>query len=60
MNQLLPTARIILRYLIGYLAGAEIGQALSMDEDLVMALALVLAALVEIGYGYAKRHGGAT
>ena len=55
-----PIARIILRYGIGYLAGSNVGEALALDPDAVMALALGLGAAVEWAYARAKAKGGAT
>ena len=54
-----PIARIVLRYGIGYLAGSNVGEALAMDPDAVMALSLALGALVEWAYARAKSRGGA-
>ena len=55
-----PIARIILRYGIGYLAGSEVGDQLSLDPDLVLGLSLVLGAVVEGFYMFAKKKGWAT
>jgi len=55
-----PIARIILRYGIGYLAGSNVGEALALNPDVVLALSLALGAAVEAAYGFAKRNGGAT
>jgi hypothetical protein len=55
-----PYARIVLRYGIGYLLGAEMGEALSMDEDLVNALAIAMMVMVEGAYAWAKKKGWAT
>ena len=55
-----PFARIILRYGIGYLAGSEAGEALSMDPDAVLVLSLAMGAAVEGVYALAKRRGWAT
>jgi preprotein translocase subunit Sec61beta len=55
-----PIARIILRYAVGYVIGSEAGAALALDQDLVVALAIGLGAMVEVAYTYAKRKGGAT
>ena len=54
-----PIARIVLRYGIGYLAGSNVGEALAMDPDAVMALSLGLGAAVEWAYARAKAKGGA-
>lgn len=55
-----PTARIVLRYGIGYLAGSEAGEALALDGDAVLMLSLALGAAVEGLYALAKRKGWAT
>jgi hypothetical protein len=55
-----PLARIVMRYGIGYVIGSETGEALAMDPELVNLLALGLAAVVEIFYGFAKKKGWAT
>lgn len=55
-----PFARIALRYGIGYLLGAEIGEQLAADPDIVMAIGLGMAALVEGAYVYARKTGGKT
>ena len=55
-----PYARIILRYGIGYLAGSNVGNALALDPDAVLALSLALGAAVEAAYAIAKRKGWAT
>lgn len=56
MTQYAPFARIILRYLAG-IAGAT---GWAADQDLVMALSLIIGAAVEAFYLYAKRSGGTT
>lgn len=55
-----PLARIILRYGIGYLAGSQAGDALSLNPDVVLVLSLALGAAVEGVYALAKRRGWAT
>jgi len=55
-----PVARIILRYGIGYLAGSAVGEQLAADQDIQMAVAVGLGAIVEGCYGLAKRKGWAT
>lgn len=55
-----PWARIALRYGIGYLAGSEVGEALAMDQDAVLVVALAMGAAVEAVYLWAKKKGGAT
>ena len=55
-----PFARILLRYGIGYFAGAELGDQLAMDADLTGAISIAMAAAVEGAYAFAKRKGWAT
>jgi len=56
---LAPYVRIILRYGIGYMAGSNVGDTLSLDPDVVLALSLALGAVVEAIYAVAKRKGWA-
>ena len=60
MTNIGPSARIILRYGIGYLAGSEVGEMLAMDPDAVLLLSLGMGAAVEGAYALAKRRGWAT
>lgn len=55
-------ARIILRYLIGFsFAGStEIGQMISTDPDIIMALAGVIGVAIEAFYILAKKKGWST
>jgi hypothetical protein len=55
-----PWARIALRYGIGYLAGSEAGEALSLNPDAVLVVAFAMGAAVEAAYAFAKRKGWAT
>ena len=55
-----PFVRIALRYGIGYVLGAETGEMLSMDEELVNAIAIGIGIMVEGVYQYAKKRGWAT
>lgn len=57
---LAPIIRIILRYGVGYVLGAEIGGAMAADPQLVTLIAIAVGALVEGVYAYAKRKGWAT
>jgi len=52
-----PFARIALRYGAGALLGAQMGDLLARDVDLVAVTALAIAALVEGAYTLAKRRG---
>lgn len=60
MMDFLPIARIVLRYGVGYVLGAELGEALALDPDVVLTVAIGIAAAIEVGYSIAKRRGGAT
>lgn len=55
-----PLARIVLRYGVGYFAGSQIGEALAMDQDIVLIVALGMGAAIEGAYALAKRKGWAT
>ena len=55
-----PWARIVLRYGIGYFAGSEMGEQLTANPDLVMALSVAMGAAVEWIYVLAKNRGGKT
>lgn len=55
-----PIARIALRYLVGYAIGAEAGEALALDPDMVMVVALGIGVAVETAYTWAKARGGKT
>ncbi len=55
-----PWARIVLRYGIGFVAGSEIAEQLALDQDIVLALSVALAAAVESFYVFAKKKGWAT
>lgn len=59
---LAPLARIVLRYLIGagILGSQTMGDQLAADPDLILYVSLFLAAVVEFGYGLAKKKGWAT
>ena len=60
MTNIGPFARIVRRYGIGYLAGSEVGEMLSMDPDAVLVLSLGMGAAVEGAYALAKRYGWST
>lgn len=57
---LMPYVRIGLRYGVGAVIGMEAGDILAGDPDVVAAVALAVAALIEAGYIAAKRLGYAT
>lgn len=60
MMDFAPIARIALRYLVGYLIGAEAGEAMALDPDVVTAVALGIGFMVEAAYAWAKARGGKT
>ena len=55
-----PLARIILRYIVGIIAGMDAGNTLAGDPDVVTIVALGIGAVVEVAYTIAKRNGWAT
>ena len=57
---LAPFIRIALRYGVGFVLGAEVGERLAMDQDVVTLAALGVGVVVETVYAYAKRKGWAT
>lgn len=57
---LAPLVRIALRYGVGFFAGQAAGDALAMDDDLVLILAVAAGAVIESAYGFAKKKGWAT
>lgn len=50
-------ARIILRYVVGAVLGAEAAEALAGDPDLVLVLAALSGIAIEIAYTQAKKRG---
>lgn len=57
--KLAPIARILLRYGVGYLLGAEIGETLALDQDVVTFVALGIGAATEAAYALAVKKGWA-
>ena len=55
--QFAPLARIALRYGVGFILGSEAGEALALDQDVVMYLALAIAAGTGTLYALAKKKG---
>jgi len=55
-------ARIILRYVVGmvFAGSAVIGDQLSTDPDIIMAVSALIGVVVEWAYVIAKRRGWAT
>mgnify|MGYP001800073647 CR=1 FL=1 len=64
MNGLAPIARIIIRYGVGAFLGAEVGEILATDPDVINYTALAIgagvAAINEYLYSLAVKHGWAT
>lgn len=56
----MPWVRIGLRYGVGMVFGMEVGDILAGDPDVVAAVALALALIIERAYAIAKRDGGPT
>ena len=55
-----PIARIIIRYIVGLIIGADAADTLAGDPDVVTLVAMVVGATVEGAYTMAKRRGWAT
>lgn len=55
-----PIARILIRYVVGLIVGADAADMLAGDPDVVTVAALALGAAVEVAYAFAKRKGWAT
>lgn len=55
-----PIARILLRYGVGYFAGRQVGETLSLDADVVMIVSIGIGCVIEGAYVLAKRRGWAT
>lgn len=57
-----PIARIILRYILGaaFMGSDEIGMQFATDPDLVMFGTVIIGAVVEGLYAFAKKKGWAT
>jgi hypothetical protein len=55
-----PIARILIRYGVGIVLGADAASIMAGDPDLVSVLAVVIGAATEAVYAYAKKKGWAT
>lgn len=60
MNDFGPIARIIIRYIVGLVIGADAADIAAGDPDIVTIVAAGIGAAVEVAYGMAKRRGWAT
>lgn len=52
-----PIARIIIRYVVGLVIGADAANIAAGDPDIVTVAAAGVGVAVEIAYGVAKRRG---
>lgn len=55
-----PIVRIVIRYLVGLVIGADAANVLAGDPDVVTACAAALGAATEAIYALARRRGWAT
>ena len=55
-----PIARIVIRYAVGLIVGADQAGILAADPDLITIVAVAIGAAVEVVYSVAKRKGWAT
>lgn len=54
-----PIARIILRYIVGLIIGADAANLLAGDPDVVSVVALGIGLAVEVAYAFAVKRGWA-
>ena len=55
-----PIARILIRYAVGLIIGADAADIVAGDPDVVSVVAVAIGAAVEVAYTLAKRKGWAT
>lgn len=55
-----PIARILIRYAVGLIVGADTAGILAADPDVITMAAVAIGAAVEVVYAIAKRKGWAT
>jgi len=55
-----PIARIIIRYAVGLIIGADAADILAADPDAVTIIAAGIGLLTEVAYAHAKHRGWAT
>ncbi len=55
-----PIARIVIRYLVGLLIGADAAGVLAGDPDVVTVVAGAIGLATEVAYALARRRGWAT
>lgn len=54
-----PIARIILRYIVGLIIGADAAALLAGDPDIISVVAMAIGVAVEIAYAFAVKRGWA-
>jgi len=55
-----PVARIIIRYIVGLIVGADMADTLAGDADVVTVVALCIGVAVEAVYALAVKRGWVT
>lgn len=55
-----PIARIVIRYAVGLIVGADTAGILAADPDVITMAAVAIGGAVEVLYAIAKRKGWAT
>lgn len=55
-----PIARIVIRYVVGLIVGADTAGILAADPDVITMAAVAIGGAVEVMYAIAKRKGWAT
>lgn len=55
-----PIARIVVRYAVGLIVGADTAGILASDPDVITMAAVAIGGAVEVLYAIAKRKGWAT
>ena len=55
-----PIARIVIRYAVGLIVGADTAGILAADPDVITMAAVAIGGAVEVLYVMAKRKGWAT
>lgn len=55
-----PIARIVIRYVVGLIVGADTAGILAADPDVITMAAVAIGGAVEVLYAIAKRKGWAT
>jgi len=55
-----PLARIIIRYAVGLIVGADAAGVAALDPDLITVVAVAIGGAVEVLYSLAKKKGWST